>query len=155
MRPPRSASSAAVFSVNGGAFGSAASTVTNGATVSVRLTSSATNGTQTCATLTVGGVAAQFCATTQSAGGTKSSSSTFSLLASTTQTLAPFTIGLGFRKGDVTTPVLDIPDHQIIVMRRWNDGSVKHAIASGHVSLTANQGEGDHRVAFDDAAAPG
>jgi hypothetical protein len=62
----------------------------------------------------------------------------FTLLASTTQTLAPFTIGLGFRKGDVTTPGLDIPDHQVVVMRRWNDGSVKHAIASGHVSLTAN-----------------
>ena len=77
--------------------------------------------------------------TTQAPGGpSPSSGSTFTLLAPATQAFAPFTIGLGFRKGDVTTPALDIPDAQVVVMRRWNDGSVKHAIASGHVALTAN-----------------
>jgi hypothetical protein len=51
----------------------------------------------------------------------------------------PFTIGLGFKKGDIfNTPSLSIPDQQIIVKRRWNDGSVKHAIASGHISLSKN-----------------
>lgn len=60
-------------------------------------------------------------------------------LTSTANGTLPFTIGLPFKKGDVVgTPVLDIPDHQIIVKRTWNDGSVKHAIASGHTSLTAN-----------------
>ena len=53
--------------------------------------------------------------------------------------LQPFTVGLGFKKGQVTaTPTLNISDQQVIVQRRWNDGSVKHAIASGHVLLAAN-----------------
>lgn len=60
----------------------------------------------------------------------------FQLTASVSGKL-PFTIGLGFKKGDVpSTPSLDIPDQQIIVKRRWNDGSVKHAIASGHIALS-------------------
>jgi hypothetical protein len=125
------------FAINNGPFGSAATTVTNGNTVAVQLVSAATNNTQTCATLTVGGVAGQFCATTQAAVST-GSGARFTLTAAAAQTLAPFTVGLGFKKGDVTTPVLDIPDYQVVVMRRWNDGSVKHAIASGHVSLSAN-----------------
>ena len=50
----------------------------------------------------------------------------------------PFTVGLGFRKGDISgVPVLDIPDSQVIVKKRWRDNSVKHAIASGHVVLAA------------------
>jgi hypothetical protein len=55
------------YSINGGAYTSTASTVTNGSTVTVRLTSSASNGTPTCATLTIGGVTGQFCATTAAA----------------------------------------------------------------------------------------
>jgi len=116
------------------------STVNNNDAVSVRLVSAGTNGAQTCATLTIGGVSGQFCVTTQ-AGTTSSISTTnsFALTSPTNQTMAPFTVGLGFKKGDVPgTPVLSIPDQQVIVMRRWNDGSVKHAIASGHVSLSAN-----------------
>jgi hypothetical protein len=51
----------------------------------------------------------------------------------------PFTVGLVFKKGEMTgTPVLDIPNQQVIVKRRWNDNSVKHAIASGHVALAAS-----------------
>jgi hypothetical protein len=48
----------------------------------------------------------------------------------------PFTVGLGLKKGDIAgTPTLNIPNSQVMVMRRWNDGSVKHAIASGHADL--------------------
>lgn len=52
----------------------------------------------------------------------------------------PFTIGMGFKKGDVPGGlVLDIPDAQVVTMRKWNDGSVKHAIISGHANFVANQ----------------
>jgi hypothetical protein len=51
----------------------------------------------------------------------------------------PFTVGLVFKQGEMTgTPVLDIPNQQVIVKRRWNDNSVKHAIASGLIALSAN-----------------
>ena len=50
----------------------------------------------------------------------------------------PFTLGLGFKKGDIVgSPTLNIANSQVTVMRRWNDGSVKHAIASGRADLTA------------------
>jgi hypothetical protein len=50
----------------------------------------------------------------------------------------PFTLGLGFGKGDIpTTFALDLPTAQIEVKRRWNDGSVKHAIVSGHAAMGA------------------
>src|SRR6185369_110691 len=52
------------YSVNGASFTDVAGTVTVGNTVSVRLTASSSNSTQTCATLTIGGVTGQFCATT-------------------------------------------------------------------------------------------
>jgi len=43
----------------------------------------------------------------------------------------PFTVGLGFKKGDVpATFALDLPQAQVDVKRRWSDGSVKHAIVS-------------------------
>jgi hypothetical protein len=62
----------------------------------------------------------------------------FTLTSDTTQALAPFTIGLGFRKGDVKGyPKLNIANQQVIVKKRWSDGSVKHAIASGRIALTA------------------
>jgi hypothetical protein len=53
----------------------------------------------------------------------------------------PFTVGLGFKKGDIcgnAVPTLDIPDQQVVVLRRWNDDCVKHAVASGQTSFTAN-----------------
>lgn len=51
----------------------------------------------------------------------------------------PFTIGLGFGRGDVpNTFALDLPDAQVEVKRRWNDGSVKHAVVSGFATLTAS-----------------
>jgi hypothetical protein len=50
----------------------------------------------------------------------------------------PFTLGLGFGKGDVPgVPVLSVASSQVIVKSRWSDNSVKHAIASGHMALTA------------------
>jgi len=52
----------------------------------------------------------------------------------------PFTIGYGFRKGDFpsgTTLTTDAAGTQVVVKRRWNDGSAKHAIVSGAVSLDA------------------
>jgi hypothetical protein len=53
----------------------------------------------------------------------------------------PFTIGYAFRKGDIpsgTTLTLDAGTAQVLVKRSWNDGSVKHAVVSGHVTLVAN-----------------
>jgi hypothetical protein len=44
-----------------------------------------------------------------------------------------------FKKGEMSgAPVLNIASQQVIVKRTWSDGSAKHAIASGHVALTAN-----------------
>lgn len=52
----------------------------------------------------------------------------------------PFTVGLAFKKGDVPagTPSLGgALGSQVVVKRRWNDGSVKHAVASGRAAMTA------------------
>jgi hypothetical protein len=52
----------------------------------------------------------------------------------------PFTVGLAFKKGDVpVVPALALANSQVIVKTRWNDGSVKFAIASGHAAVSANQ----------------
>lgn len=62
----------------------------------------------------------------------------FQLTSTVGGTSLPFTIGLGFKKGDIAdTPALNIPASQVIVKSRWNDGSVKMAIASGEVTLAA------------------
>jgi hypothetical protein len=53
----------------------------------------------------------------------------------------PFTIGCVFQKGQFpsgSTLTLDQGTSQVLVKRLWNDNSVKHAVVSGHVSLTAN-----------------
>jgi hypothetical protein len=63
---------------------------------------------------------------------------TFVKLSSPVGGTQPFTVGVGLKKGDIAgTPTLNIPNSQVMVMRRWNDGSVKHAIASGHADLAA------------------
>lgn len=52
----------------------------------------------------------------------------------------PFTIGLIFKKGAVPTgtPSLGgVLGSQVVVKRRWNDGSVKHAVASGRATMAA------------------
>ena len=56
------------YSINGGAYTSATGTITNGQTVSVRHTSSASNSTATNTTLTIGGVSDTFTSTTLAAG---------------------------------------------------------------------------------------
>lgn len=55
------------YSINGGAFTTTAGTVTNGQTVAVQHTSSASNSTVTTTTLTIGGVSAAFTSTTLAA----------------------------------------------------------------------------------------
>jgi len=63
---------------------------------------------------------------------------TFTLTPDTTDDCA-FTVGLGFGKGDCNTPTLDLDySYQLEVKKTWNDGSVKHAVASGIFSGTAN-----------------
>jgi hypothetical protein len=63
----------------------------------------------------------------------------FTLVSAESGTL-PFTIGLGFGRGDVPLAfTVDLPNAQVDVKRRWNDGSVKHAIVSGHAVMTAGQ----------------
>src|SRR5262249_25528899 len=57
--------SGGAYSVNGGGYTGAAGTVNNGDTLSVRLTSASSTSTQTCATLSIGGVNGAFCATTR------------------------------------------------------------------------------------------
>lgn len=62
----------------------------------------------------------------------------FDLKSDQTQTHA-FTLGYGFRKGDISNiPVIKESGIQVIVKKRWNDGSVKHAVFSGQVALSAN-----------------
>jgi hypothetical protein len=64
---------------------------------------------------------------------------TFTLTTAAATGSYPFTLGLGFKKADVPDSFcLDISTAQVVVKRRWNDGSVKHAIVSGHASLTQN-----------------
>jgi len=58
------------YSVNGGVYTSVPGTVSNGDTVTVRLTSSSSNSTAASATLTIGGVSDTFTATTAAAGDT-------------------------------------------------------------------------------------
>ena len=65
---------------------------------------------------------------------------TFTLTSDTTDTCA-FTVGLGFGEGDCTSPTLDISNYQLTVKKSWNDGSVKHAIASGWVDADSGVAE--------------
>lgn len=58
------------YSINGGAFTSAAGTITNGQNVVVRVTAPATSGSSTVATLTVGSVAGSFMVSTMGTAGT-------------------------------------------------------------------------------------
>jgi hypothetical protein len=55
------------YSINGAAYTAAAGTILNNAAVAVRFTASSAFATQRCATVTVGGISGQFCATTLAA----------------------------------------------------------------------------------------
>jgi hypothetical protein len=64
---------------------------------------------------------------------------TFKLTSPATQAAAPFSLGLGFKKGDIPSSLAtDLTNYQVVVKRRWNDNSVKHAIVTGRAALTAN-----------------
>lgn len=66
------------------------------------------------------------------------SPTSFTLTSPNTGTF-PFTVGLAFKKGDVPSAAsLSLTNQQVIVKSSWLDGSVKHAVASGRVALTAN-----------------
>lgn len=54
--------------------------------------------------------------------------------------LQVFTVGVGFKKGDAPQFITTNTTHsQALIKKRWNDGSVKHAIISGEVQLEAAQ----------------
>lgn len=71
------------YSVDGGAFTAVAGTVTNGQSVAVQHTSSATNSTITTTTLTIGGVSGSFTSTTVAAAGADTTPDPFSFTAQT------------------------------------------------------------------------
>jgi hypothetical protein len=55
----------------------------------------------------------------------------------------PYTIGYAFAKGvfpAATALAVDQGTAQIVVKRQWNDGSIKHVVVSGHVTIAAAGG---------------
>jgi hypothetical protein len=65
--------------------------------------------------------------------------SAFQLTTAAASGTYPFTLGMGFAKGDAPSNVTtDLATAQVVVKRRWNDGSVKHAIIAGRAALTQN-----------------
>lgn len=112
---------------DGGLFAlSAANLVTNSAMPTGNSTqlvtvSAAQNGTTISASLSIGVVA----------HGTGTVLTTFQLT-SVQSGVAPFTVGVALRKGQSIGPLsTNVVSSQAVVMRRWNDNSVKHCIISG------------------------
>ena len=71
---------------------------------------------------------------------TASNITTFTLVSSSTGT-QPFSIGHGFKKGDVpsgTNLTLDTATAQVTPISTWDDGSLKHALVAGTIALTAS-----------------
>ncbi|MEY4563946.1 MAG: hypothetical protein RLZZ618_3223 [Pseudomonadota bacterium] len=65
----------------------------------------------------------------------------FTLVAPTAVTLAPFTLGHAFRKGQVPSGqsvVANIGALQVTPKNRWPDGSLKFAVLAGRATLAAN-----------------
>src|SRR6185503_6574749 len=55
----------------------------------------------------------------------------------------PYTIVYAFAKGTLpaaTALAVEQGTAQIVVKRQWNDGSIKHVVVSGHVSIPAAGG---------------
>ncbi|MEP6653787.1 MAG: hypothetical protein ABJA82_10530, partial [Myxococcales bacterium] len=76
-------------------------------------------------------------------GSPHATSTSFTLSSATGGSRLPFTVGLVFKKGDVPLDFgLDLQTAQVEVKRRWNDGSVKHAMISGHVDLVPRTKDG-------------
>lgn len=72
-----------------------------------------------------------------------------------TNAAAPFTVGHPFKKGQVptgSTVIADIADFQCYPTNYWEDGSLKFAILSGKVALTANV---EKTIALDAGSNPG
>lgn len=77
------------------------------------------------------------------AGGGGNSITTLSLTSAASSGTHPFMVGHGFKKGDVASGTSIVTDTsgvtlRTIIKRRWNDGSVKHAILVGSAALTQN-----------------
>jgi hypothetical protein len=63
----------------------------------------------------------------------------FSLTSSAATGTQPFSMGIGFKKGDVPASfATSLDNYQVTVKRTWNDGSVKHAIIAGRAPLVQN-----------------
>lgn len=74
-------------------------------------------------------------------GSTGNTLTTVQLTSTTAGTnVVPFTFGVALAKGTTQGPISSNASagSQAIIMRRWNDNSVKHAIISGQATLTAN-----------------
>lgn len=94
------------ISVAGGAFSSSATTISNGQTIQVRLTSSASTSTTHTATVTIGTVARTFSATTHAPGGSGGS----------TDGSGDLDYGVEFYDTDGTTKVLSAATRYVSVM---------------------------------------
>ena len=93
------------YSINGGAFASAATTVVNGDTVAVRVTSSGSNSTAVSATLTIGGVSDTFTVTTAAAAALGPFTLTWAS-ADSERTNLVFSVDPGLLEGDSATLTL-------------------------------------------------
>jgi hypothetical protein len=63
----------------------------------------------------------------------------FTLTTSAASGTYPFSVGLGFARGELSGSLaLNLANFQVIVKRTWNDGSIKHAIVSGRAALVQN-----------------
>jgi hypothetical protein len=63
----------------------------------------------------------------------------FTLKTAATSGTYPFSIGLGFKKGDASSSLsTSLSSYQVAVTRTWSDGSIKHAIMSGRAALVQN-----------------
>lgn len=63
---------------------------------------------------------------------------TFTLTTAASTGTYPFTLGQGFKEGEVSSVTTDLSACQVVIKSTWPDGSAKHAIISGRASLTSN-----------------
>src|SRR5262249_2198950 len=67
----------------------------------------------------------------------------FQLTSAVGGTNLPYSIGYAFPKGALasgTALTVDQGTAQILVKRSWNDGSIKHVVVSGHVTIASAGG---------------
>jgi hypothetical protein len=129
------------FVVDGAAFGSPDTTTPYSISLD---TTALSNGNHTLAatakdtagnTATSAAITVTVSNTTTPPGGTVTS---FTLTSPNAGTF-PFTVGLGFKKGDVPSGAsLSLANQQVIAKTNWSDGSIKTAVASGLATLAAN-----------------